>query len=62
MPDGPRRSEHWVPQIVYSVAIGWREKAFGDKKPTGWAAFWDTKNFPGQRSCAGIRSMRSRWR
>lgn len=44
------RSEHWVSQIVYSVAIGWREKAFGDKKPTGWAAFWDTKNFPGQRS------------
>ena len=44
------RGESWVSQIVYSVAIGWREKAFGEKKPTGWAAFWDTKNFPGQRS------------
>ncbi|MBK8740064.1 MAG: ABC transporter substrate-binding protein [Betaproteobacteria bacterium] len=44
------RSDYWVSQIVYSVAIGWREKAFGGKKPTGWAAFWDTKNFPGQRS------------
>ena len=37
-------------QIVYSVAIGWREKAFPGKVPPGWAAFWDTKNFPGQRS------------
>lgn len=44
------RTEHWVSQIVYSTAIGWREKAYGDKKPTGWAAFWDIKNFPGQRS------------
>ena len=44
------KSDHWISQIVYSVAIGWREKAFGDKKPAGWAAFWDTKNFPGQRS------------
>lgn len=44
------KSEYWISQIVYSVAIGWRTKAFGDKKPTGWAAFWDTKNFPGQRS------------
>ena len=44
------KTEYWISQIVYSVAIGWRTKAFGDKKPTGWAAFWDTKNFPGQRS------------
>lgn len=44
------RSDSWASQIVYSVAIGWREKAFGGKKPTGWDAFWDTKNFPGQRS------------
>ncbi|MEQ1616189.1 MAG: extracellular solute-binding protein, partial [Hyphomicrobiaceae bacterium] len=44
------RTEYWVSQIVYSTAIGWREKAYGDKKPTGWAAFWDVKNFPGQRS------------
>jgi putative spermidine/putrescine transport system substrate-binding protein len=44
------KSESWASQIVYSVAIGWREKAFGGRKPTGWAAFWDQKNFPGQRS------------
>ena len=44
------KSEYWVSQIVYSVAIGWREKAYGDKKPTGWASFWDVKTFPGPRS------------
>ena len=43
------KSDYWISQIVYSVAIGWRKKAF-DQTPTGWAAFWDTKNFPGQRS------------
>jgi putative spermidine/putrescine transport system substrate-binding protein len=44
------RSDSWVSQIVYSAAIGWREKAYGDKKPTGWADFWDVKKFPGPRS------------
>jgi putative spermidine/putrescine transport system substrate-binding protein len=44
------KTEYWISQIVYSVAIGWRTKAFGDKQPAGWAAFWDTKTFPGQRS------------
>ncbi len=44
------KSDHWVSQIVYSVAIGWRDKAYPGKEPPGWEAFWDTKNFPGQRS------------
>ena len=44
------RSEHCAPQIVYSVAIGWRDKAYPGKEPSGWAEFWDTKKFPGQRS------------
>jgi putative spermidine/putrescine transport system substrate-binding protein len=44
------KSEYWISQIVYSVAIGWRKDVYGDKKPAGWAAFWDTKTFPGQRS------------
>jgi putative spermidine/putrescine transport system substrate-binding protein len=44
------KSDYWISQIVYSVAIGWRKEAFKDKRPTSWAAFWDTKNFPGQRS------------
>jgi putative spermidine/putrescine transport system substrate-binding protein len=44
------RGDSWVSQIVYSVAIGWREKAYGDKKPAGWADFWDVKKFPGPRS------------
>lgn len=44
------KTDYWISQIVYSIAIGWRTKAFSDKQPAGWAAFWDTKNFPGQRS------------
>lgn len=43
-------SKNCAPQFVYSVAIGWRDKAFPGKEPPGWAAFWDVKNFPGQRS------------
>jgi putative spermidine/putrescine transport system substrate-binding protein len=44
------RSEYCAPQIVYSVAIGWRDKAYPGKEPPGWSALWDTTNFPGQRS------------
>lgn len=44
------RSEYCAPQIAYSVAIGWRDKAYPGKEPPGWAALWDTQNFPGQRS------------
>ena len=50
IPTSLGRSEHCAPQIVYSVAIGWRDKAYPGKEPPGWSAFWDTKNFPGQRS------------
>lgn len=44
------KSDYWLSQIVYSVAIGWREAAWPGKKPQGWAAFWDVQNFPGKRS------------
>jgi putative spermidine/putrescine transport system substrate-binding protein len=44
------KSDHCISQIVYSVAIGWRKDVYGDKRPTSWAAFWDTKTFPGPRS------------
>ena len=44
------RSKSCVSQIVYSVAIGYRDKAFPGKEPAGWADFWDVKKFPGQRS------------
>ena len=43
------KSNYWISQIVYSIAVGWRTKAFASK-PSGWAALWDVKNFPGQRS------------
>ncbi|MCL4765004.1 MAG: ABC transporter substrate-binding protein [Hyphomicrobiaceae bacterium] len=44
------KSDYWISQIVYSTAIGWRTQSYGDKRPQGWAAFWDTKTFPGPRS------------
>jgi putative spermidine/putrescine transport system substrate-binding protein len=44
------KSDYWISQIVYSVAIGWRKDIYGDKRPSGWSAFWDTKTFPGPRS------------
>lgn len=44
------KSDHCMSQIVYSVAIGWRKKPFGDKQPKGWDAFWNVKDFPGGRS------------
>jgi len=44
------KSDYCMSQIVYSVAIGWRKKAFGDKQPKSWDAFWNVKDFPGQRS------------
>lgn len=44
------KSKSCVAQIVYSVAIGWRDKAYPGKEPSGWADFWDVKKFPGQRS------------
>lgn len=50
IPTALGRSDTCAPQIVYSVAIGWRDKAFPGKEPPGWGAFWDVKNFPGQRS------------
>ena len=50
IPTALGRTEHCAPQIVYSVAIGWRDKAYPGKEPAGWASFWDVKAFPGQRS------------
>ena len=44
------RSKSCVSMIVYSVAIGYRDKAYPGKEPQGWADFWDVKKFPGQRS------------
>ena len=48
------KSDHCMSQIVYSVAIGWRKKPFGDKQPRGWDAFWNVKDFPGGRSMGRV--------
>ena len=54
------KTDYWISQIVYSIAIGWRTKAFGDKKPEGWAAFWDTEGLPGPALHAPPPDLQSR--
>jgi putative spermidine/putrescine transport system substrate-binding protein len=40
----------WVSNLVYAEVLAWRTAAYKEKAPEGWAAMWDTKNFPGGRS------------
>jgi putative spermidine/putrescine transport system substrate-binding protein len=41
--------KYGVGAYTFSVVLVYDQKAFGDKKPTGWKDFWDLKNFPGKR-------------
>lgn len=38
-----------VPDIVYSVVIGYRTAEFGGEEPTSFADFFDLEKFPGKR-------------
>ena len=40
------RSEHCAPQIVYSVAIGWRDKAYPGKVPDGLGSVLGHEELP----------------
>ncbi|MGE0718022.1 MAG: ABC transporter substrate-binding protein [Alphaproteobacteria bacterium] len=44
------KSDYWVANLVYSAVIAWNTKTYKDKKPEGWADFYDFKKFPGGRS------------
>ena len=39
--------------LVWAQVLAYRTDAFGGKVPNGWADFWDTKTFPGDRSLIG---------
>jgi len=41
--------KYGVGAYTFSVVLVYDQKAFGDRKPTGWKDFWDLKNFPGKR-------------
>lgn len=47
----PRFSfEYGVGSFYYSFVLGFNKDATGGKTPEGWAAIFDTANFPGKRS------------
>ena len=51
--------------LVWAEVMAYRTDAFKGAVPNGWADFWDTKKFPGDRSLrrrrpAARRSWNSR--
>ena len=47
------RYDYALDMLVWSEVMAYRTDAFGGKVPVGWADFWDTKKFPGDRSLGG---------
>jgi putative spermidine/putrescine transport system substrate-binding protein len=47
------RFERGIEMLVWAQVIGYRTDAFKGAVPSGWADFWDTKKFPGERSLVG---------
>lgn len=43
-------SECFIPQIVYSTTVGFRDDAVGDNPPTDICAIFDTAQYPGKRA------------
>lgn len=45
------RGKSWVGGTVWSAfVIAWNAKKFGDRRPNGWADFFDVQKFPGPRA------------
>jgi len=51
--DAAYRFEHGLEMLVWAQVLAYRTDAFKDAVPKGWADFWDTKKFPGDRSMIG---------
>jgi putative spermidine/putrescine transport system substrate-binding protein len=47
------RYDYALDMLVWSEVMAYRSDAFGGKIPVGWADFWDTRNFPGDRALGG---------
>jgi putative spermidine/putrescine transport system substrate-binding protein len=47
------RYEYALDMLVWSEVMAYRTDAFNGAKPVGWADFWDSKKFPGDRSLGG---------
>jgi putative spermidine/putrescine transport system substrate-binding protein len=47
------RFEYGLEMLVWAQVMAYRTDAFGGAVPKGWADFWDTKKFPGDRALLG---------
>jgi putative spermidine/putrescine transport system substrate-binding protein len=53
------RFERGLEMLVWAQVLAYRTDAFGGAIPSGWADFWDTKKFPGDRALVGAGSGNS---
>ena len=44
------RYKYAIDMLPYAQIMAFRTDAFGGRKPSDWAQFWDTKAFPGPRT------------
>ena len=44
--------------LVWAQVMAYRTDAFNGAVPNGWADFWDTKKFPGDRALVGAGPAR----
>jgi putative spermidine/putrescine transport system substrate-binding protein len=51
--DKAYRFEYGLEMLVWAQVIGYRTDATKGVAPNGWADFWDTKKFPGDRAMVG---------
>ena len=50
------RFERGLEMLVWAQVMAYRTDAFNDAVPRGWADFWDTAKFPGDRTLIGSGS------
>jgi len=50
------RFEYGLEMLVWAQVLGYRTDAFKGAAPVGWADFWDTKKFSGDRAMFGTTS------
>src|SRR6516162_6679362 len=51
--DAAYRFEYGLEMLVWAQVLAYRTDAFKGAVPVGWADFWDTKKFPGDRAMFG---------
>jgi putative spermidine/putrescine transport system substrate-binding protein len=47
------RFDYGLEMLVWAHVMAYRTDVFGEAVPKGWADFWDTKKFPGDRAMIG---------